>query len=100
MCVDNGPCGAEAMRLSFDHTVTTSWSLSAFNPELSLHAFGRATSKNVTFAAGSTVNVTVAELLGIAGRFDPRVTRSFAARRKRRSTCGVDVACAVRRWFR
>jgi hypothetical protein len=32
--------GVESMKLSFDHTVTTSWGLSAFNPELNLHAFG------------------------------------------------------------
>ena len=61
--------GVEAMRLSFDHTVTTSWGLSAFNPELTLTNSDSSENKkeNVTFVAGSTVNVTVADLLGIAG---------------------------------
>ena len=58
--------GVESMRLSFDHTVTTSWGLSEFNPELNLHPFSDPKSKT-TYAEGKSVSVAISDLLGVAG---------------------------------
>ena len=58
--------GVEAMQLSFEHTVSTSWGLNALNPELHLHALGDS-KNNATFFSGQSVTVKIADLLGIAG---------------------------------
>lgn len=58
--------GVEALKLTFDHIMTTSWGDNAFNPELHLQASGD-TTKNASFAAGQSVSVDIASLLGLAG---------------------------------
>lgn len=58
--------GVEAMRLSFDHTVTTSWGLTAVNPVLALRALGNSTTI-AAFEGGRSVTIAVADLLGVAG---------------------------------
>ena len=59
--------GVESMRMIFDHTVTTSWRLREFNPELHLRPFDRPEANAHSYPSGKSVSVTVADLLGIGG---------------------------------